>query len=107
VPQSYSLDPQLGLWVAQQHVVFKKGRMDFERKDKLDVIGFEFSVKNKADEEKRTLQFKKLQDYYGKQGDCDFCVGLPTVFPSSLNTPTNSLPASLPALQVKCRSVTA
>jgi hypothetical protein len=51
VTRSYSLDPQLGRWVSKQRVVFRKGKMDFERKERLDAIGFEFSVKNKAIEE--------------------------------------------------------
>jgi hypothetical protein len=71
VPRSYSLDPQLGSWVDYQRKIFKKGIMDFERKAKLDKIGFEFSVKDKANEEKWNLQFKKLQDYRGKHGDCE------------------------------------
>jgi hypothetical protein len=35
------------------------------------------------------------------------CLGLSTVSPSSLNTSTNTLPSSLPALQVTCRTITA
>jgi hypothetical protein len=59
----YSLDPQLGTWVDQQRTVFKKGRMAFERIEKLDEIGFEFYVRGKWKEEKWNLQFKKLRDY--------------------------------------------
>jgi hypothetical protein len=65
------IDPQLGTWVDTQRCIFQKGRMDFERKEKLDKIGFEFSVKNKENEEKWDLQFKKLRDYYGKHGHCE------------------------------------
>jgi hypothetical protein len=42
--QRYSLDPHLGAWVNKQRDAFKRGRMDFERKVKLDEIGFEFFV---------------------------------------------------------------
>jgi hypothetical protein len=71
VPGRYSLDPQLGTWVDTQRTVFKKGRMDFERKAKLYKIGFEFSRQEKANEENWNLQFKKLQDYHVKHGHCE------------------------------------
>jgi hypothetical protein len=71
VPQKYSLDTQLGTWVDKQRAVFRKGKMDPERKAKLDEIGFEFSVQDKVNEECWNLQFKKLQDYYEKHGQCE------------------------------------
>jgi hypothetical protein len=61
----------LGTWVDTQRAVFKKGRMNFERKAKLDKIGFEFSVKDKTNEKNWNLQFKKLQGYQGKHGHCE------------------------------------
>jgi hypothetical protein len=81
VPTHYSLDPQLGRWVRWQRGLFKSGRVDVERKAKLDEIGFEFSVKSKLNEEKWNLQFKKLQDYYGNHGHCEliWAVGRLTV----------------------------
>jgi hypothetical protein len=45
--------------------------MNFERKAKLDEMCFEFSVRDKANEEKWNLQFKKLQEYHGKHGHCE------------------------------------
>jgi hypothetical protein len=48
VPNRYKEDPPLGFWVDKQRAVFKKGRMDLERKTKLDELGFEFSVRDKA-----------------------------------------------------------
>jgi hypothetical protein len=45
--------------------------MDFERKAKLDKIGFEFSVKGKTNEDNWNSQFKKLQDYHEKYGHCE------------------------------------
>jgi hypothetical protein len=94
VPRSYSLDPRLGEWVKWQRAVFKQGRMDFERKVKLDEIGFEFSVMDKANEEKWNMQFKKLQEYYGKHGHCElFWVVDRFIF--ILNTPTNTTRVSL------------
>jgi hypothetical protein len=82
VTQRYSIDPQLSLWVKKQRFLFKKGRMDFERKAKLDEIGFEFSVRDKVDEETWNLQFKKLQDFYGNNGHCEliWAVGRFTFF---------------------------
>jgi hypothetical protein len=71
VTRKYSLDPQLGAWVNKQRAIFKKGRMDFERKAKLDEIGFEFYVRDKADEETWNLRFKELQEYHGKHGHCE------------------------------------
>jgi hypothetical protein len=78
--------------------------MDFERKVKLDEIGFEFSVQDKSNEENWNLQFKKLQDYYGKHGHCESFWAVDRVLPSSLNTTNNTLPSSLPAFQVKCHT---
>jgi hypothetical protein len=71
VPSHYSLDPQLGNWATKQRSVFKKGILDFEREAKLDELGFEFSVKDEIYDAKWNLQFKKLQDYYGKHGHCE------------------------------------
>jgi hypothetical protein len=45
--------------------------MNFERNAKLDEIRFEFSVRDKANEEKWNLQFKKLQEYHGNHGHCE------------------------------------
>jgi hypothetical protein len=98
---SYSLDPQLGTWASKQCVAFKKGRMGFEQKAELNEIGFEFSAKNKANEKKWNLQFKKLQDYYGKHGHCELFCGLSTILPSTLTIMhTNTPPSTLPTLQV-------
>jgi hypothetical protein len=60
-----------------------------ERKAKLDEIGFELSVQDEANEETWNLQFKKLQDYYGKHGHCELllAVGRSTFI---LKTPTNT-----------------
>jgi hypothetical protein len=45
--------------------------MDFERKAKLDEIGFEFSGQDKANKGNWILQLKKLQDYHVKHGHCE------------------------------------
>jgi hypothetical protein len=71
VPQNYSLDPQLGHWVQKQRDIFQNGTLDFERKAKLEKIGFEFSGRGKVNEENWNLQFKKLQDYHRQHGHCE------------------------------------
>jgi hypothetical protein len=100
VPTRYSLDTKLATWVDTQRSCFKNGIIDVDRKEKLDEIGFTFSVKFEGDEENWSLQFKKLQDYYVKHGHCELFLAVDrTSF--ILNTPTNTTPSSRPALQVK------
>jgi hypothetical protein len=43
VPKTCKENPSLGRWVANQRARFKKGRMDQERKRRLDEIGFYFT----------------------------------------------------------------
>jgi hypothetical protein len=105
VTQRYEEDPKLGKWVNRQRTSFRNGRMNPEQKGRLDEIGFEFYVKDKANEENWNLQFKKLCDYYGKHGHCELLLGS-RPFTFILNTPTNTPPVSLPALQVKCQGIT-
>jgi hypothetical protein len=71
VPKEYEEDKKLGCWVQTQRAAFKAGEMDPEREAKLNEIGFEFNHKGKKCEEKWNLQFKTLQDYYGKHGHCE------------------------------------
>jgi len=47
VPISY---PKLGSWVSVQRVQYKKGKLSEERTEKLNEIGFEWSVLKKKDE---------------------------------------------------------
>jgi hypothetical protein len=82
--------------------------MDPERKEKLDEICFEVSVKDdQTKAEKWNLQFKKgLQDYNVKYGHCELLCAVDCLT-FILNTPSNTLPCSLTALQAKCQKVTA
>jgi hypothetical protein len=80
--------------------------MNPERKEKLFEIGFEFSVRDKAEKETWNLQFKKLQYYHGKHGHCELFWAVDR-FTFILNTSTNTPPSSLLVFQVKCRTVTA
>jgi hypothetical protein len=86
VPQKYKEDFPLGTWVSTQRSYFKKGIMDQERKRRLDEIGFEFNVKN---EDIWNLQFKKLRDYYEKNGHCELFWAVDR-FIFVLATPTNT-----------------
>jgi hypothetical protein len=105
VPQGYEEEPKLGDWVNNQRSCFKNGKMDPERKRRLDEIGFDFNPKEKTNEENWNLQFKKLRGYYGKHGHCELFWAVDR-FTFILNTPTNTPPVSLPALQVKCNEAT-
>jgi hypothetical protein len=79
--------------------------MDLERKRRLDEIGFEFDVKDEANEEEWNLQFKQLLDHYEKHGHCELFWAVDR-FTIIFNTPTNTPPASLPELQAMCHLVT-
>jgi hypothetical protein len=45
--------------------------MDPERKRMFDEIDFDFNPKDKANEEYWNSQFKRLQDYKRKHGNCE------------------------------------
>jgi hypothetical protein len=85
---------KLGNWVNTQRTVFKTGRMDPERKGKLNEIDFEFNVKDKALAKHWNLQFKKLHDYYEKNGHCELLWDVDR-FTFILNTPTYTPHVSL------------
>jgi hypothetical protein len=90
-----------------QRACFELGNMDPGRKRRLDDIGFDFTLnlRDKVNEEKWSLQFKKLRDYYVKHGHCELVWDVDR-FTIILNTLTNTPPVSLPALQVKCHTCT-
>jgi hypothetical protein len=80
---------KLGEWVDNQLACFKDCNMDPERQRMLDEIGFDFNPKDKTIEENCNLQFKRLQDYYGKHGHCELFWAVDR-FTFILNTPTNT-----------------
>jgi hypothetical protein len=100
VPRKYKEDPKLANWISTQRTFFKNGRMILERQRMLYEIGFDFNPKDNANEEKWSLQFKRLRDYYGKHGHCELCWAVDR-FTFILNTPTNTPTVSLP---LTCRS---
>jgi phage pi2 protein 07 len=65
-------DPQLGTWVSRQRSRFKHGIMDQEQEMKLEEIGFQFYMQDKANKDSWDFQFKKLHDYYEKHGHCEW-----------------------------------
>jgi ribosomal protein S16 len=68
VPKRYKDDPQLGQWVIRRREFFKNGKMDAERKRRLDEIGFDFNPQKKTNEENWNLKFKRLHTYYFNNG---------------------------------------
>jgi hypothetical protein len=95
-------DPQLGNWVHGQRTIFKTGKMDPERKAKLNEIGFDFNPNpNRTYEKKWKLQFKKLQHYNRKYGHGELFEAVDR-FTFSLYTITNTPLVSLPDLQLTC-----
>jgi hypothetical protein len=105
VPHRYKEDPRLGNWVRNQLLLIKKGRISVERKEKLDDIGLEVSVKERANEEYWNLQFQKLRCFFAKHGHCELFWGVDP-FAEIVNTHTNTPPVFLPAFQVKYHKVT-
>lgn len=68
VPVGYKLDAALARWVALNRAVGRENRMDPERKEKLELIGFSWGFfRDKSLWEK---QFDKLRAYKKKHGDC-------------------------------------
>jgi hypothetical protein len=101
VPKKYKEDLKLSKWVDNQRTRFKHGKMDPERNEKLDEIGFVFTAREKD----WNFQFQKLLDYYVKHGHGElFWVVDRCTF--MLNVPTYTTPVSLAALQVKCHTGT-
>jgi hypothetical protein len=98
VPKKYKEDLQLGNWVDNQRACFKNGKLDPEKKNRLDGIGFEFNRFERA----WNLQFKKLQDYYVKHGHCELFWAIDR-FIFVLNIATNTQTVSLPDLQAMCQ----
>jgi len=67
VPQKQG---ELGMWVNKQREAHKKGELNQDRVDKLNEIGFSWSVKAEAEESKWQKRFNELTAYQAKHGDC-------------------------------------
>ena len=62
IPSGWEKDPQLARWVSRQREIRKK--IPDEHKEKLDAIGFEWSIRDTSWE----VMFDKLKAFYEKEG---------------------------------------
>ncbi len=67
VPQRWKANEQLGKWVSQQRVRYKKGVLIVDQIKRLEDIGFEWERKGAYWEE----MFTMLKEYKDKQGNCN------------------------------------
>lgn len=74
VPHRYKDDPKLGRWVERQRRNRKRDSLPDSRVDRLDQVGFEWSVRDKSVWD---TMFMRLCHYKEQHGDC--CV--PTKYP--------------------------
>jgi hypothetical protein len=91
VPKAYEEDPSLGIWVHNQRKRLKNGKLDQERKRRLEEIDFVFISK----EEKWNVQFDNLRQFKNDNGHCEWLSALDR-FTFILDTPTNTSRFSLP-----------
>ena len=75
VPQKYEEDPKLGQWVAaQRRVSTVDDKTKQERRDKLNSIGFVWSVRERGRSSKWDKRwndkFERLVQYKQEHGDC-------------------------------------
>jgi dsDNA-binding SOS-regulon protein len=61
VPSRYEKNPQLGIWVGSQRKRLKKGKMSFNRRRKLEELGFTWEVHEQA-WEAMLLEIKKFKE---------------------------------------------
>jgi hypothetical protein len=104
VPCSYILDSQLGNWVYYQRDCFRKGKLDPEKKNRLDEIGFDFNP-GKEREKDWNFEFDKLRQFKNDHGHCELVWAVDR-FTLILNTPTNTPTVSIPELQAMCQGCT-
>jgi len=68
VPVRYKADPKLGAWVRNQRI--RKHTFSEDRRRRLEVIGFEWSVKEKQQREIWDTMFSRLLKYRGVHKNC-------------------------------------
>lgn len=68
VPQQYTEDPHLGLWVSTQRRSYRANTMTQKRKSNLDSIGFVWKAKVDSDEQWNSM-LQQLQAYKQTHGD--------------------------------------
>jgi len=74
VPSGYLADPRLANWVHMQRAIHKKNKLADERYDRLDEIGFRWSIQRLSWEE----ELEKLKRYKEEHGDCH----VPQIYPA-------------------------
>ena len=68
VPQEYRKNPQLGVWARNQRMFYKQNKMNAERIEALESIGFEWSMPTPTI--LRWKRFGELEEYKREHGDC-------------------------------------
>ena len=108
VPQRYEDDPKLGHWVAtQRRVSTVDDKTKQERRDKLNSIGFVWSVRTRGRSSKRDKKwndkFERLVQYKQEHGDC-LVPTIATKRTPSLGNWVSSSANAIRQQQVKVRS---
>lgn len=76
VPQKYEEDPKLGEWVSRQRVFYKDGRLLDHRKQKLESVGFAWTMrqgrkhKSESNDERWNMQYQALVHFKERWGHC-------------------------------------
>jgi len=70
VPQRYKEEPKLGKWVMHQRNLKKTGRLHSDREQRLDDIGFTWSLLNSDDRPSWDDMVATLKDYKTERGNC-------------------------------------
>mmetsp|Transcript_4133 Transcript_4133/g.5951 ORF Transcript_4133/g.5951 Transcript_4133/m.5951 type:complete len:276 (-) Transcript_4133:306-1133(-) len=70
VPQRYKEEPKLGKWVMHQRNLKKTGRLHPDREQRLDDIGFTWSLLNSNDRPSWEDMLATLKAYKAERGNC-------------------------------------
>ena len=68
VPVIYEADPHLGHWVRRQRHQYKMGTLLQARIKRLEGIEFQWSVRDKQDEERWKTRYEEVKRYYNEHG---------------------------------------
>ena len=72
VPQKFDANPQLGRWVNAQRRQYKKNKLESDRSEALEKIGFEWTrLSWNRDDDKWWKHFAELNRFEEKHGDCN------------------------------------
>jgi hypothetical protein len=70
VPQQYSVNPQLGIWVKTQRQMKRKGPLGHGREAQLNSFGFEWRKEEEVPQVAWKQRFQQLVEYKQNHGDC-------------------------------------